>query len=86
MAPKRRSQHPEPTAPCPPKMAPPTSRSQNRAKTRNSSPEDHECRHASAARKLGQNMRLRDRYETCMSRSYERAIENLYQLRGRRKN
>jgi hypothetical protein len=67
-------------------MAPPTSRSQNRAKTRNSSLEDHEPRHASVARKLGQNMRLMDRYETRMSRSYERAVENLYQLRVRRKN
>jgi hypothetical protein len=31
-------------------------------------------------------MRLMDRYETCMRRSYERAVENLYQLRVRRKN
>jgi hypothetical protein len=31
-------------------------------------------------------MRLMDRYETRMSRSYERAVENLYQLRVRRKN
>jgi len=47
-------------------------------------PQDHESQHASAARDLGQNMRLMDRYETRMRRSYERAVENLYQLRARR--
>ena len=31
-------------------------------------------------------MRLMDRYETRMRRSYERAVENLYQLRARRNN
>src|SRR6476469_5092686 len=49
-------------------------------------PQDYESQHASAARDLGQNMRLMDRYETRMRRSYERAVENLYQLRHRRKN
>ena len=47
---------------------------------------DYESQHASAAQDLGQNMRLMDRYETRMRRSYERAIENLYQLRDHRKN
>ncbi len=49
-------------------------------------PQDYPSQHASAARDLGQNMRLMDRYETRMRRSYERAVENLYQLRARRNN
>ena len=47
-------------------------------------PQDYESRHATAARDLTQDMRLMDRYETRMRRSYERAVENLYQLRARR--
>ena len=38
-------------------------------------PQDYECQHAAAARDLGQNMRLMDRRETRMRRSYERAVE-----------
>ena len=38
-------------------------------------PQDYESQHAAAARDLGQNMRLMDRYETRMRRSYERAVE-----------
>jgi hypothetical protein len=47
-------------------------------------PQDYESQHAAAARDLGHDMRLMDRYETRMRRSYERAVENLYQLRARR--
>jgi len=47
-------------------------------------PQDFESQHAAAARDLGQDMRLMDRYETRMRRSYERAVDNLYQLRARR--
>jgi hypothetical protein len=47
-------------------------------------PQDYESQHAAAARDLGQDMRLMDRYETRMRRSYERAVDNLYQLRARR--
>ena len=49
-------------------------------------PQDYESQHASAAQDFGHNLRLMDRYETRMRRSYERAIENLYQFRDRRKN
>jgi hypothetical protein len=38
---------------------------------------DYESQHA--PRDLGRNMRIMDRYETRMRRSYERAVENLFQ-------
>ena len=61
-------------------------KSQSNAKTRNSRPRTTSSQHASAAQDFGHNLRLMDRYETRMRRSYERAIENLYQFRDRRKN
>ncbi len=47
-------------------------------------PQDQVSQHAAVARDLGQDMRLMDRYETRMRRSYEHAVENLYKLRARR--